>query len=163
MDEGNADNTGMPRVHAPDCQVGFLHTHRIKGSHAVEGRKAMLLTCDSRCSQVPWIDAGCSALDWSTHFQFVKQYWYIGLHSLLFKRSMLSCLISKDLKQNAKKKKKMVLNFTPEHSQWDWSCKHLQCHSPQACFSCRNVALSCLPQCIVCILFYWGWGRILAI
>lgn len=63
MDEGNADNTGMPRVHAPDCQVGFLHTHRIKGSHAVEGRKAMLLTCDSRCSQVPWIDAGCSALD----------------------------------------------------------------------------------------------------
>lgn len=53
----------------------------------------------------------------------------------------------------------MVLNFTPEHSWWDWSCKHLQCHAPQACFSCRNVAQSVF-QCIVCILFYWWWGRI---
>lgn len=36
MDERNADDIGMPRMHAPYCQVGFLHIHRMKGSHAVE-------------------------------------------------------------------------------------------------------------------------------
>lgn len=63
MDEGNADDIGMPRMHAPYCQVGFLHIHRMRGLMLPRGMKAMLLTCDSRCSQVPWIDAGCSALD----------------------------------------------------------------------------------------------------
>lgn len=86
----------------------------------------------------------------ATHLQFVQQYWHIGLHSLLFRRSMLEfCFISKDLKQNAKK---MVLNFTPEHSWWDWSCKHLEYHAPQACFSGRNVALSVSP---VWYVFYF--------
>lgn len=34
MDEGSADNIGMPRMHGPYCQGGFLHIPRMKGSHA---------------------------------------------------------------------------------------------------------------------------------
>lgn len=154
MGEGSVDNTGIPRMHAPYCQVGFLHMHSMKGSHAAERNDGYVINM--------WQQVLSGAMDWCrvlssglSHPHLICKTVLIHRATLiLFKRSVLSCLISKDLKQNAKKK--MVLNFTPEHSQWDWSCKHLQCHAPQACFSCRNVALSCLPQCIVCILFYRG-------
>lgn len=36
MGEGSADNTGIPRMHAPYGQVGFLHMHSMKGSQAAE-------------------------------------------------------------------------------------------------------------------------------
>lgn len=36
MDKGSADNTGIPRMLAPFCQVGYLNMHSMKGSHAAE-------------------------------------------------------------------------------------------------------------------------------
>jgi hypothetical protein len=79
------------------CTGYITHTARLgsltylgwRGLMLLRAMKGMLLTCNNRCAQVPRIDVGYSALDQGTHFQFVKQYWYIGLYSLLFKCSML--------------------------------------------------------------------------
>lgn len=57
---------------------------------AAEGNEGDVIDkCDSRCSQVPWIDVRVVSSGLSHSLQFVQQYWYIGLHSLLFRRSML--------------------------------------------------------------------------
>lgn len=60
MDEGGADYIGMPRIHAPYCQVWFLNIHKDEGVSwflAAEGNEGDVIDkYDSRCSQVPWID-----------------------------------------------------------------------------------------------------------
>lgn len=90
---GGADYIGMPRIHAPYCQVWFLNIHKDEGVSwflAAEGNEGDVIDkCDSRCSQVPWIDVRVVSSGLSHPLQFVQQYWYIGLHSLLFRRSML--------------------------------------------------------------------------
>lgn len=93
MDEVGADYIGMPRIHTPYCQVWFLNIYKDEGVTwflAAEGNEGDVIDkCDSRCSQVPWIDVRVVSSGLSHSLQFVQQYWYIGLHSLLFRRSML--------------------------------------------------------------------------
>lgn len=106
MGEGSVDNTGIPRMHAPYCQVGFLHMHSMKGSHAAERNDGYVINM--------WQQVLSGAMDWCrvlssglSHPHLICKTVLIHRATLiLFKRSVLSCLISKDLKQNAKKKKK---------------------------------------------------------
>lgn len=57
MDERGADYIGMPRMHAPYCQVWFLSIHKgVSWFLAAEGNEGDVIDKCDRCSQVPWID-----------------------------------------------------------------------------------------------------------
>lgn len=125
MIERNADGIGMPKMHAFYWQVGFLHMHRMKVTHAAEGNEGCVIDI--------WQQVLSGAMDWCRVLSsglshplpicktvFIHRATLITIQAFYVK----SCLISKDLK-----KKKVVLNFTPEHYQWGMQASAVPCSS----------------------------------
>lgn len=105
MDEGSASDIGMPRMNAPYCQVGFLRI----------GWRGLMLLRRMKAVIDMWQQVLSGAMDWCRVLSSGLSHPPPICKTVLIHRATLitvqafyvkSCLISKDLKQNAKKKKK---------------------------------------------------------